>query len=42
MGLIYADIELSNPTDKTLSSVIAKSLVDTGALFLCIPEHISI
>jgi len=42
MGLIYADIELSNPTDKSLSSVTTKSLVDTEALFLCIPEHISI
>lgn len=40
MGLIYADIELSNPSDHNLSPILAKSIVDTGALFLCIPEHI--
>jgi predicted aspartyl protease len=42
MGLIYTVIDLSNPSDKGLSSINAKSLVDTGALFLCIPEHIAI
>jgi clan AA aspartic protease len=42
MGLIYADIQLSNPTDTNLAPVQVKSLVDTGAMFLCIPEHISI
>ncbi|MBL7778219.1 MAG: clan AA aspartic protease [Chitinophagales bacterium] len=42
MGLIYADIKLTNPTDATLLPVEVKSLVDTGALFLCIPEHIAI
>ena len=40
--MIYADIQLSNPYDATLSAVEAKSLVDTGALFLCIPGHIVI
>lgn len=42
MGQIYADIELANAADATLTSISVKSLVDTGALFLCIPEHISI
>jgi clan AA aspartic protease len=42
MGLIYADIKLSNPAKEGLQSMDVKSLVDTGALFLCIPEHISI
>jgi clan AA aspartic protease len=42
MGLIYADIQLSNPYDNNLASIEVKSLVDTGALFLCIPEHIAI
>jgi len=42
MGLINARIELSNPRDKNIKSIMAKSLVDTGALHLCIPEHIAI
>ena len=42
MGLINADIELSNPRNKGIKSLIVKSLVDTGALHLCIPEHIAI
>ena len=42
MGLIYAEIELSNPSHPGLASIKSKSLVDTGALFLCIPEHIAI
>jgi clan AA aspartic protease len=39
---INADIELSNPRNKGIKSLIVKSLVDTGALHLCIPEHIAI
>ena len=42
MGLIIADIELSNPRNKGIKSLIVKSLVDTGAVHLCIPEHIAI
>jgi len=42
MGLIHANIELSNPKDETIGSITVKSLVDTGALHLCIPEHIAI
>lgn len=42
MGQIYADIKISNPAKTDLQSLDAKALVDTGALFLCIPEHISI
>jgi clan AA aspartic protease len=42
MGLIYADIQLANPYDSSLAPIEVKSLVDTGALFLCIPEHIAI
>ncbi len=42
MGQIFADITLSNPSKGELNSVDIKALVDTGALFLCIPEHISI
>ncbi len=42
MGQIYADIKISNPSQNELQPVNAKALVDTGALFLCIPEHIAI
>lgn len=42
MGLVHAEIELSNPRNKEIKSIIVKSLVDTGALHLCIPKHIAI
>ena len=42
MGQIFATLTLSNPVNKQLESVEANALVDTGALFLCIPEHIFI
>ena len=41
MGLIYSNITLSNPYDESLTPIEASALVDTGALFLCIPEHIA-
>ena len=42
MGHVFADIELSNPRRGDLSPFAVKALVDTGALMLCIPEHIAI
>ena len=42
MGLINTDIELSNPKVTTLKPVKVSALVDTGAITLCIPEHIVI
>ena len=42
MGLIHAEIELSNPRDKIIKPIQVKSLVDTGSLHLCIPEHVAI
>ena len=42
MGLIYANIELINPRESSLSPLKVRSLVDTGAITLCIPEHIVI
>jgi clan AA aspartic protease len=41
MGLMYADLLLANPSNDDLLPVHAKALVDTGALFLCIPAHIA-
>jgi hypothetical protein len=39
---IFANILLSNPAKTELESIETSSLVDTGALFLCIPEHLAI
>ncbi len=40
MGLVYTDIELINPKEQALKPMKVKALVDTGAITLCIPEHI--
>jgi clan AA aspartic protease len=40
MGLVYADIELSNPKNAGLKPIALKALVDTGAVTLCIPQHV--
>jgi clan AA aspartic protease len=38
----FAEIRLSNPGLPDLSAIQVKALVDTGALMLCIPEHVAI
>ena len=42
MGIIYADIELANPKTGTLKPIAVRALVDTGAMTICIPEHIAV
>ena len=42
MGIIYADIRLANDARPDLEEIEATALVDTGALHLCIPEHVAI
>ena len=42
MGLVNAEITLENPRDPTLQPVRVLALVDSGAVHLCIPEHIRI
>lgn len=42
MGLVKAQIELSNPRSREIKPLQVNALVDTGALHLCIPEHIAI
>ena len=42
MGLINAEIELSNPRDGNIKPIKVNSLVDIGSLHLCIPEHVAI
>ena len=41
MGLIFAEIELTNLLDTGMEPYHTKALVDTGALHLCIPQHIA-
>jgi clan AA aspartic protease len=42
MGMINVDIELSNPSKPNLSSLAVQALVDTGAMTICIPEHVAV
>lgn len=42
MGLIRTNIILSNPRDINLGPLIVKALVDSGALHLCVPEHVAL
>jgi len=42
MGLTYANIKLSNPKRPHLKEMEVKALVDTGAMFTCVPEHVAI
>ena len=42
MGLIYADIRLGNPANLKLDELEISALVDTGAVHLCIPEHVAL
>jgi len=42
MGYVYADISIRNPKNKRIKPISVKALVDTGAMTLCIPEHISL
>ena len=42
MGLVIAKIILKNPSKLGLESLEVDALVDSGAVHLCIPEHIRI
>ena len=42
MRLTQATIELTNPRKPELLPMSVEALADTGALHLCIPEHLSI
>jgi clan AA aspartic protease len=42
MGLAYARVTLANPRRPELVPVEVDALADTGAVHLCIPEHIAI
>jgi clan AA aspartic protease len=42
MDLIRAEIELANPTKPDLRPLVVEALVDTGAMTICIPEHVAV
>ena len=42
MGLIRGNVCLSNPLQPELSALSVIALADTGAVHLCIPEHLAI
>jgi clan AA aspartic protease len=42
MGITYTDLTLGNPTRTDLQKIEVKALADTGAMHLCIPEHVAI
>jgi clan AA aspartic protease len=42
MGLIRGDITLSNPTRPELTPLPGSALADSGAVHLCLPEHLAI
>jgi clan AA aspartic protease len=42
MGLVIAEITLENPREPTLQPIKVEALVDSGAVHLCIPEHVRI
>jgi clan AA aspartic protease len=42
MGIFRSQITLRNPVHPELKSLKVAALVDTGALHLCLPEHIAL
>lgn len=42
MGIVYADLRLSNPSAPDIEEITANAIVDTGAIDLVIPEHVAI
>ena len=42
MGLSYASLTLRNPRYPELESLKVEALADTGAIMLCVPQHVAI
>jgi clan AA aspartic protease len=42
MGLVFADVQLTNVRDDSLAPITVHALVDTGAVHLCIPESVAV
>lgn len=41
MGLIYANIELSNPVEAGIKPFNVRCLVDSGSTYLVLPQHVA-
>ena len=42
MGVFKSEIQLQNPVHPELRTLRVSALVDTGAMHLCLPEHIAL
>ena len=42
MGLIRGTVSISNPTKPELAALEVSALADSGAVHLCIPEHLAL
>jgi hypothetical protein len=42
MGLVFGKIQLRHPSKRELNPIEIDALADSGAVHLCIPEHIKI
>ena len=42
MGLISGTVSISNPTKPELAALEVSALADSGAVHLCIPEHLAL
>lgn len=42
MGIIRAEVTLSNPARAELTPISVQALVDTGAVHFCLPEHLAV
>ena len=42
MGLVHSSLVLKNPREPDLESLEVQALADSGALHLCIPDHVRI
>jgi clan AA aspartic protease len=42
MALTYASVRLSNPSRPQLRAMDVHALVDTGSVYLCVPEHVAL
>lgn len=42
MGLVHATITLSNPREQALAPMEVETRADTGAIHLCIPQHVQL
>lgn len=42
MGLIHASLLLLNPSNPKVEGLEVKALADSGAVHLCIPEHVAL